>query len=210
MKKRILIVDDHPVVRRGLMETLEDGLDGFDFGEASSAREALEQVTTGDWDMVVLDLTLPGRNGLEALKDIKALRPELPVLILTIHPEEQYAVRVLKAGAAGFLSKESAPEELITATKKVLAGERYVSASLGERLASKLALPAGRTDLETLSDREFQILGQLARGKSGTLIGKELSLSVKTVSTYRSRILEKLGLKTNTDLVRFAIEHGMV
>ena len=207
---RILIVDDHPVVRRGLKEILEDGLDKFECGQAKTAQEAMEQVAAHHWDLVILDITMPGRNGLDALKDLKAMRPKLPILMLTIHPEEQYAVRVLKAGAAGFLGKESAPEELVNAVKKALAGERYVSAALGERLATTVAVPAGRTPLETLSDREYQILCGLAGAKSATLIARELSLSVKTVSTYRHRILEKLDLKTNTDLTRYALQQGIV
>lgn len=208
---RVLIVDDHPVIRRGLREILseEEGLEVG--GEGSTAAEALQLVQGQHWDVVLLDITMPGRNGLEALRDIKAFRPELPVLMLSIHPEDQYAIRALKAGAAGYLTKESAPEELVRAIRKVVRGGRYITASLAERLAEEVGAPADRSRLphELLSDREFQVLLELVRGKSVTAIAQELSLSVKTVSTYRTRILEKFGAHSTAELVRYAVEHKL-
>lgn len=209
---RVLIVDDHPVIRRGLREILseEEGMEVG--GEGSNAAEALRMVQSGPWDVVLLDITMPGRNGLEALRDIKAVRPELPVLMLSIHPEDQYAIRALKAGASGYLTKESAPEELVGAIRKVIRGGRYITVSLAERLADEVggASDKSRKPHELLSDREFQVLVEIGRGKSITAIAEELSLSVKTVSTYRTRILEKLGGSGTADLVRYALEHQLI
>jgi DNA-binding NarL/FixJ family response regulator len=207
----ILITDDHAVLRRGLMQILEDGFGKVRFGEASNASETLAQLGKNRWDMAVLDITMPGRSGLDVLKEIKALRPELPVLILSVHSEDQFAVRVLKAGAAGFLNKDFAPEELVKAVRRVLAGGRYVSTSLAEKLAFSLDKKGGgQFPHQELSDREFQVLRMIASGKTVSEIGEELGLSVKTISTYRTRILDKMGLHTNAEITRYAFEHKLV
>ena len=207
---KILITDDHAVLRRGLKQILEDGFGKIQFGEAANAGEAIALVAKEHWDLVVLDITMPGRSGLDALKEIKSQRPDLRVLILSVHSEDQFAVRVLKAGAAGFLNKDSAPEELVKAARRVLAGGRYVSATLAEKLASQLDQPADQLPHQTLSDREFQVLRMIGSGKTVSEIGVELSLSVKTVSTYRTRILEKMQLHTNAEITRYAFENKLV
>lgn len=207
---RVLITDDHALIRRGLKQVLQEGLGAVMVGEAEDARQALEQVMTNKWDVVVMDITMPGRSGLDVLRDIKLAYPQLPVLILSMHPEEQFAVRVLKAGAAGFIPKETAPEELIKAIRKVLAGGRYVTAALAEKLAFDLATHSDKPPHESLSDREFQVLRMIASGKTVGQIGEELSLSVKTVSTYRARILEKMRMENNATLTHYAIKHGLV
>jgi DNA-binding NarL/FixJ family response regulator len=206
---KILLADDHAVVRHGLKQILTDEFKRATFGEARNAQEALDLVWKQDWDVVVLDITMPGRSGLDALREIRKSKPRLPVLVLSMHPENQFAVRVLKAGASGYMTKESAPEELVGAVKKVLAGGRYVSAALGETLAASLS-NSQRAPQEKLSDREFQVLRLIASGKMATEIAKELSLSVKTISTYRTRILEKMGMKNNAELMHYAIQHRLV
>ena len=210
MNSRILIVDDHSVVRRGLKQILVDEFKKAEFGEASNVGEALERVRKEAWDAVVLDITMPGRSGLEALKEIKEAKPKLPVLVLSMHPEDQFAVRVLKSGASGYMTKESAPEELVGAIKKVLAGGRYVSAVLAEKMASYLAIDTPKPPHERLSDREFVVLRMIASGKTVSQIAEELSLSVKTVSTYRTRILEKTGMMSNAELTHYAIKNQLV
>jgi DNA-binding NarL/FixJ family response regulator len=208
---KILITDDHAVLRRGLKQILEDGFGKIQFGEAANASEAIAAVAAEHWDLVVLDITMPGRTGLEALKEIRALKPTQRVLVLSVHSEDQFAVRVLKAGASGFLNKDSAPEELVKAVRKVTAGGRYVGASLAEKLAVNLDQPAtDRPAHQTLSDREFQVLRMIGSGKTVSEIGVELSLSVKTVSTYRARILEKMQLNTNAELTRYCFENKLV
>lgn len=207
---KILITDDHAVLRRGLKQILEDGFGKIQFGEAANAGEAIAQVAKEHWDLVVLDITMPGRSGLDALKEIKALKPNMRVLVLSVHSEDQFAVRVLKAGASGFLNKDSAPEELVKAVRKVLGGGRYVSASLAEKLAFNLDHPNDQLPHQALSDREFQVLRMIGSGKTVSEIAEELSLSVKTVSTYRARILEKMSLNTNAELTRYAFEHKLV
>src|SRR5205807_9809588 len=207
---RVLIADDHAVFRRGLKETIGEAFPKVAFGEAKTAEEALAFVRQQDWELVILDISMPGKSGLDILSDLKRLRPKLPVLFLSMYPEEQYAKRALKAGAAGYLTKESVPEELKTAVKRVLGGGRYVSATLAEKLAYDLR---GGTDVpvhELLSDREFQVLRMVASGKTIKQIAGEISLSVKTVSTYRSRILEKTGLKTTAELIRYALQSQLV
>jgi DNA-binding NarL/FixJ family response regulator len=180
------------------------------FGEARNATEALARVWKEKWDVVVLDLTMPGRSGLEVLKEIKRSRPKLPVLILTMHPEDQFAVRLFKAGAAGYLTKESAGEELVGAIKKVVGGGRYISPSLAERMASYLTIDVRKAPHERLSDREFLILRMIASGKQVSQVAKELSISVSTVSTYRARILEKMDMKNNAELTHYALQKGLV
>jgi DNA-binding NarL/FixJ family response regulator len=207
---KILLADDHAVVRRGLKQILADEFTRAAFGEARNAQEALDLVWKEKWDVVILDITMPGRSGLEVLREIKRSRPKLPVLVLSMHPENQFAVRVLKRGAAGYMTKESAPDELVGAIKKVLAGGRYVSASLAEKLASYVSSDAQKPPQESLSDREFQVLRLIASGKAVSEIARELSLSVKTISTYRTRILEKMGLRNNAELMHYAMQHQLV
>jgi len=207
---RILITEDHAVVRQGVKLILADHFKKAVFGEARNATEALARVWKEKWDVVVLDITMPGRSGLEVLKEIKRSRPRLPVLILSMHPEDQFAVRLLKAGAAGYLTKESAAEELVCAIKKVVAGGRYISPSLAERLASYLTIDVRKAPHERLSDREFLILRMIASGKPVSQIARELSLSVATVSTYRGRILEKMDMKNNAELTHYALQKELV
>ena len=207
---RILIADDHAVFRRGLKETLVEAFSKVTFGEAKSAQETLELVRRHDWDVVVLDISMPGKSGLDILDDLKHLRPKLPILLLSMHPEEQFARRALKSGAAGYLTKESVPEELKKAVNKVILGGRYVSANLAEKLAVGLSQGADRPIHELLSDREFQVLRMIASGKTVKQIADEIALSVKTVSTYRARILEKTGMQTNAELIRYALQSQLV
>jgi two-component system invasion response regulator UvrY len=207
---RVLIADDHAVFRRGLRETLAEAFSRVTFGEAKTAQETLEHVRRQNWDVVILDISMPGKSGLDILDELKRLRPRLPILFLSMHPEEQFARRALKAGAAGYLTKESVPEELKEAVRKAVAGGRYVSATLAEKLAVDLREGADTPLHELLSDREFQVLRMIASGKTVKEIAEELSLSVKTVSTYRARILEKSGMKTNAELIRYALQTQLV
>ncbi|PYI87974.1 MAG: DNA-binding response regulator [Verrucomicrobia bacterium] len=211
---RILITDDHALIRRGLKQILLEGSERVGFGrlvveEAENAEEALQKIKE-NWDVIVMDITMPGRSGLDVLKDIKLARPQLPVLILSMHSEDQFAVRMLKAGAAGYITKESAPQELVNAIKKVLSGGKYVSPSLAERLAYDLSHDTDKAPNETLSDREFQVMSLIASGKTVSQIAEKLGLSVKTISTYRTRVLEKMGMKTNAALTHFAIKNRLV
>ena len=207
---RILIADDHAVFRRGLRETIAEAFHRATFGEAGTAQEALEYVQREPWDIVVLDISMPGKSGLEILSDLKRLRPKLPVLFLSVHPEEQYARRALRAGAAGYVTKESVPSELKEAVRRVLTGGRYVSAALAERLAVDLISGRGLPIHELLSDREFEVLRMLGEGKTVKAIADELCLSVKTVSTYRARILLKTGMKSTAELIRYAVRVRLV
>jgi DNA-binding NarL/FixJ family response regulator len=203
---KILIADDHAVFRRGLKETIGEAFPRVTFGEAQTALEAVEGVRQQNWDIVILDISMPGESGLDILNDLKRLRPKLPILLLSMHPEEQYARRALKAGASGYLTKESVPEELKHAVRKIVAGGRYVSATLAEKLAYDLRSGVDVPVHELLSDREFQVLRMIASGKTVKQIADEIALSVKTVSTYRARILEKTGMKTTAELIRYAIQ----
>ncbi|MBI3876201.1 MAG: response regulator transcription factor [Verrucomicrobia bacterium] len=207
---KILIADDHAVVRQGLKQILADDFKRATFGEAKNANEAISRVWKDKWDIVILDITMPGRSGFEVLREIKRSHRNLPVLVLSMHPEDQFAVRVLKSGAAGYMTKESAPEALVGAVKKVLAGGRYVSPSLAERMASYLDIDVQKPPHERLSDREFQVLRMIASGKTVTEIAHEHSLSVKTISTYRTRILDKMAMKTNAELTHYAIQNQLV
>ena len=198
------------MVRHGLKQILAAEFKRADFAEARNAQEALNIVWKEKLDVVVLDITMPGRSGLEVLREIKKSKPRLPVLVLSMHPENQFAVRVLKRGASGYMTKESAPEELVGAIKKVLAGGRYVSPSLAEKLATYVSSDSQKPSQELLSDREFQVLRLIASGKIVSEIAKELSLSVKTISTYRTRILEKMGMRNNAELMRYAMDHQLV
>ena len=207
---RVLLADDHAVFRRGLKETISEAFPKVTFGEAKSAMEALESVRLQNWDIVILDISMPGKSGLDILDDLKRLRPKLPILLLSMHPEEQYARRALKAGASGYLTKDSVPDELKLAVRKIVAGGRYVSATLAEKLAYDLR---GGVDVpvhELLSDREFQVLRMIASGKTVKQIADEIGLSVKTVSTYRARILEKTGLNTTAEMIRYAFQAQLV
>ena len=207
---RVLIADDHPVVRRGLRRILEDEKDMEVAGEAQNAQQVLDLANRKECDVLVLDIELPGRSGLDALKELKKSLPKLPVLVLSIHPVEQFAVRVLRAGAVGYLTKESAPEELVKAIRKVYGGGKYISALVADELASELGWGTGKSPHATLSDREFEVLQMIASGKAVSRIAKELSFSVKTISTYRARILAKMGMKTNAELTHYAIENKLV
>jgi len=207
---RILIADDHAVFRRGLAETLGEAFSRVTFGEAKTAQETLEHVRRQDWDVVILDISMPGKSGLDILDDLHRLRPKLPVLLLSMHPEGQYARRALKSGAAGYLTKESVPEELKEAVRRVQAGGRYVSATLAETLAFDLRRAADTPVHELLSDREFQVLRMIASGRTVKQIADEIALSVKTISTYRARILLKTGMKTTAELIRYALQTHLV
>ena len=200
---RILIVDDHPIVRQGLRQTLADAAQIGEIVEAATPQEALDLVRQREWEAVILDIGLPGRGGLDVLKDIKRELPRLPVLILSMHSEDQYAVRALRAGAAGYLTKGAAPKNLLDAILKVAGGGRYVSPELAERLATELTVDAARPLHESLSDREFDVLRSIASGQTVGEIAERLSLSVKTVSTYRTRILEKMRLKNNAEMMHY-------
>ena len=207
---KVLIADDHPIVRQGLRQILSDISDMEVAGEAVNAQETLDQVRAGGWDVLVLDITMPDRSGFDILKELKHEQPDLPVLVLSIHAEEQFAVRVLKAGASGYLTKENAPGDLVKAIRKVVGGGKYISPDLAERLAFGLDTTSGRPRHEALSDREFQVMQMMASGKTLTEIAETLSLSAKTVSTYRTRLLEKMNLKTNAEIIRYAIENGLI
>jgi len=207
---RVLVVDDHPVVRRGIIQILEGEPDMASVSEAANAGELMRLAAGGDWDVVVLDINLPDRSGMEVLRDLKALRPDLPVLVLSMYPEDQYALRALKAGASGYLTKESVTEELVAAVRKAAGGGRYVSASLAEKLAEAMVSPVGKAPHELLSNREFQVMRMIASGKRLKDIAQELRLSVKTVSTYRSRVMEKMGFQSDAQLIRYALRHGLL
>ncbi len=206
---RILIVDDHAVIHQGLRRILEDEFNGAVFGEARDSQQTLDLVRREAWDVVILDIILPGRGGLDVLKEIQAERPQLPVIIFSMHSEEQFAVRAFRAGASGYLEKESAPGQLVDAIRKVVSGGKYVSPKLAEQLATGLRSDLSRAPHEILSDREFEVLRLIAAGKTTTAIAQQLSLSVKTVSTYRARILEKLQLTASSEIIRYAVDHGL-
>ena len=208
----ILLADDHPYLRCGLAQILTDEFPGAMIGEASNIHELLEQAQKQRWDMVVLDLNMPGRGGIEGLHELKRLYPNLPVLVLSVHPEDQFAVRVLRAGGAGYLTKESAPQQLVLAVKTIQGGGKFITPKAAELLAAHIH-QHGHSEQPlhgSLSDREYEVFRFIASGKTITEIADQLSLSIKTISTYRSRILEKLNLKTNADLARYAVEHRLL
>ena len=207
---RVLIADDHAVVRRGLKQILSEERDVSIVGEAKNGHEALEMSRRLEWDVAVVDYAMPGRGGVELLKEIKRHHPKRPVLVLSMYPEEWHAVQVLRAGGAGYLSKETATEELMTAIRKVAKGGRYVSPALAEKLASGLAPDRARAPHEGLSDREYRVLWLLASGKPISQIAQEMFLSPSTISTYRTRILRKLGLANNAQLVQYAVQHQLI
>ena len=207
---KILIADDHAVVREGLKQIISENPDMLVTDEANNGQEVLNKVSEQHYDVVLLDITMPGRSGLDVLKQLKSKKPKLPVLMLSVHPEEQYAVRTLKAGASGYLTKGSATEELIAAIRKISQGKKYVSSSLAEKLAFDLDMDYEKPRHETLSDREYQVMSMIASGKTVKEIADELSLSVQTISTYRSRILEKMKMKNNAEIIYYAVKQGLV
>lgn len=207
---KIIIADDHAIVREGLKQIIAETSDMEVADEASTGHEVLDRVRDNEYAVVVLDISMPGGDGLNILKQIKRERPKLSVLVLSMHPEEQYAVRVLKAGAAGYLTKESAPDELIMAIRRVARGGKYVSSTLAEKLAFDLEHDTMQPLHEKLSDREYQVMCMIAVGKRAKEIAEELCLSIKTISTYRSRILEKMDMKNNAELTHYAIKEGLV
>lgn len=207
---RILIADDHAIFRRGLKDILQEELPRTTFGEADDARTTLERVRQKCWDIVVLDVSMPGRSGVEVLQEIKHTQPKVPVLILSTYPEEQYATRMLKAGAAGYITKVNAPKEVVHAVQRILAGGKYVSPSLAEKLATELQMGAEGAPHERLSHREYEIMSLIAAGKTVKEIASELSLSVATVSTHRARMLKKMGLRTNAQVMRYAMQNRLV
>ncbi len=207
---RILVADDHIVVRRGLKMILLEGFPGAEIEEVGDAEDLIKLALKFDYDVVISDLSMPGRTGLDALVQVKQSKPNLPFLILSIHPEDQYAIRVLKAGASGYLSKDMAPDELVNAVQKVLLGKKYITASIAEKLTSIFDTDKDKALHEYLSDREFGVLKMLAAGKSVSEIAESLYLSVTTVSTYRARIITKMNLKNNAELTLYAIENKLI
>jgi DNA-binding NarL/FixJ family response regulator len=205
----IIIADDHTIVRRGLRQILEETADMSIAAEAASGNEIIDLACKIEYDVAVIDITMPGKDGLDTLKEIRAIHPHRPVLVLSVHPEEQYAMRVLKSGASGYINKESAAEELISAIRKVFSGGRYISTTLAEKIAfdynKKEKMPH-----EILSDREFQVMIMLADGKSPTSISDGLNISIKTVSTYRSRIIEKMDFDSNADITHYCLKNKLI
>lgn len=206
---KILIADDHAVVRRGLRAMIHEEYPHAQISEVSNTEALLAEVVHQEWNLVICDMNMPGRSGLDALSQIKQIAPNLPVLIMSVYPEDQYAVRVIKAGAAGYLGKDSLDEDLPTALRQVLKGKKFISAETAERLAEAVQTPNGKFAHETLSDREFDVFKGLAAGKSVSEIADQLALGVTTVSTYRSRILQKLSLPNNAGLIKYAMEYGL-
>jgi DNA-binding NarL/FixJ family response regulator len=207
---KILVVDDHEIVRKGLTKVLAESLQPIKVDEARNGQEAMSKVLKGEYELVVLDLKMPGKSGLDVLKEIKQHRPKLPVLILSMHPEEQFAIRSMRAGASGYLAKECAGDELVLAVRKALKGERYISGSLAQILAGELNSDPEKPCHEILSDREYQVMLMIASGKTVGAIAKELCLSVKTISSYRTNILLKTRMKNNSELTHYAIQNKLV
>lgn len=207
---RILVADDHSVVRRGIVQIISDHQDMKVVAEAENGFQIMEKLGTLACDVILLDISMPGKNGLEVLRDIREQRPEIQVLMLSMYPEEQYALRALRSGAAGYITKSSAPDELIQAVRKVAIGGKYVTTSLAEKLAASFEFNADRQKHELLSDREFQVMCLIASGRTISDIADELNLSVKTISTYRARILEKMGMSNNAELTHYAISNRLV
>lgn len=209
-KIHVLIADDHAIVRQGLKQILSETDDLVVAGEAEDGADALRLARSQEWSVFLLDVSMPNRNGIDTLKQLKKEFPRQPVLILSMHPEEQYAIRALKAGAAGYLTKQSAPEMLVTAIRQVASGRKFVSPTLAMQLAEAIADDSGRMPHEALSDREYQVLVMIAGGSNLTQIAEDLNLSVKTVSEYRKRLLEKMRLETNAELIHYGLRHGLV
>ena len=207
---RILIADDHAIIRKGLKQILFEEYPSAIIEEVNDAEEVIKKTISHEWDIIICDLSMPGRSGLDVVQQVKQNCPRLPVLILSIHPEEQYAIRVLKAGAAGYLSKDAATEELVQAVQRVLQGRKYVSAAIAEKMAAELDLDQTKPLYERLSDREFDVFKFIAAGKTVSDIAGQLSLSITTVSTYRARILAKLDMKSNAELTRYGLENKLI
>lgn len=208
-KIHVLIADDHAIVRQGLKQILSETEDLLVTGEADDGAEALNLARQQPWDVFLLDVSMPNRNGIDTLKQLKKEFPRLPVLILSMHPEEQYAVRALKAGASGYLTKQSAPELLVTAIRQVASGKKYLSPAVAQQLAEAISDNTDKSPHERITDREYQVLVMIAAGKTLTQIAEGLNLGVATVSTYRARLLEKMGLKSTAELIRYGLEHGL-
>jgi len=207
---RILIADDHAIVRRGLSEILLEAWPAAEIEQVGDADMLLQRSIEDSWDLVISDLMMPGRSVLETVQQIRQYQPQVPVLILSIFPEEQYATRVFKAGASGYINKDAAPTELVKAVQRILQGRKYITAAVAEKLASDLRADKERAPHELLSDREFNVMKMLAAGNSITEIATQLSLSPTTISTYRSRIMEKMKMKANAELARYALENGLI
>lgn len=207
---RVIVADDHPVVRRGVKQILWEEFDSVEIGEAGDSAQLARLLSQKPWDLMILDITMPGKSGLDMLREIREAYPGLKVLVLSMHPEDQFAIRVLRAGAAGYLTKERAPEELVLAVKRVLSGKRYLTESVAETLAGYVEGEGRMPQHQALSDREFQVLRMIASGRSLSEIADALCLSVKTVSTYRARILEKMNMKTNAEIIHYAVKNGLV
>jgi len=207
--KYILLVDDHAVMREGIKQILEDELLKVTFGEAGNAAEALDLFSQRNWDAVILDIVLPGRSGLDVLKEIRQQKPDLPILVYSMHAEEQFAVRALRSGAWGYLSKADVPGQLVKAINQLLTGHKYLSESVAERIASELDVQTDRPRHEKLSNREYQTMLMIASGKTTAQIAKDLSLGISTISTYRARILEKMRMKSNADIIHYVIEYSL-
>lgn len=208
--KRILICDDHPAIRKGAKMILSDEFSEVEFGEASSAAEALKKVHEKKWDAIILDMDMPGRSGLDVLKQLKSENVKFPVLMFSMHPEEQVAIRAIRAGASGYLAKDSADQELVKAIHTILSGRKFITSSLAEQLAMHLDDSSDKAPHELLSDREYQTLLLIASGKTVSQIAEQFSLAVSTVSSFRAHILEKTGMKTNAELVSYAIRNNLV
>ena len=209
-KIKILIADDHPIVREGFKQVLSETTDMLVADEAGNGQEVLNLIRNNKYDVILLDISMPGRSGLEILKELRSEYPKLPVLIVSIYPEEQYAIRAFRAGASGYLTKASAPHELIAAIRKISKGGRYISSSLAEKLTYYLDIDAVKPPHELLSDREYQVMLLIASGKTVTEIARELCLSVKTISTYRTHILEKMRMKNNAEITLYAVQNRLV
>ncbi len=207
---KILVVDDHIIVREGLKKILLDTPDMVVADEASNGQEVTKKIWNNDYDLILLDISLPGRGGLDVLKQLKCTKPEVPILILSVHPEEQYALRSLRAGASGYLTKQSAPDELIGAIRKVAKGRKYITSSIAEKLAFELEVDSRKLPHETLSDREYQVMCMIGSGKAVKEIAETLSLSVKTISTHRTHILNKMQMKNSAQLTHYAIKNALV
>ncbi len=207
---RILLVDDHPVVRQGIKQVLSDAFHPALMGEASNAEEGMAEIKSTDWDVLVLDLSLPGTSGLDLLKDLRRERPTLPVLVLSMYSPDQFARRAMNAGASGYLTKDSNPNELVKAVGEVIAGRRYLNPAVIGEMVSPLQQESGQRPHEALSDREYQVLRMIASGLTVSQVATRLTLSVKTVSTYRARVLEKMNMKTTAELMHYGIQHGLI
>ena len=208
-KIHVLIADDHAIVRQGLKQILSETEDMLVTGEADDGAEALALARQQPWDVFLLDVSMPNRNGIDTLKQLTKEFPRLPVLILSMHPEEQYAVRALKAGASGYLTKQSAPEQLVNAIRQVASGKKYLSPAVAQQLADAISEDTEKSPHERITDREYQVLKLIAAGKTLTQIAESLNLGVATVSTYRARLLEKMGLRSTAELIRYGLEHGL-